>query len=52
VTNAPPSIVFGLAAPIVFLLLYGIVGFVGGIISAWIYNAAGKRVGGIEIETE
>jgi len=42
--NAPPPIVFGLAAPIVFLLLYGILGFVGGIISAWIYNAAAKRV--------
>ena len=51
-TNAPPPIVFGLAAPIVFLLLYGILGFVGGVISAWIYNAAAKRVGGIEIETE
>ena len=51
-TNAPPPIVFGLAAPIVFLLLYGILGFAGGVISAWIYNAAAKRVGGIEIETE
>jgi hypothetical protein len=51
-TNAPPPILFGLAAPIAFLLLYGILGFVGGIISAWIYNAAAKRVGGIEIETD
>ena len=51
-TGAPPPILFGLAAPIAFLLLYGIVGFVGAVISAWIYNAAAKRVGGVEIETE
>jgi hypothetical protein len=51
-TNAPPPILFGLAAPIFFLLLYGILGFVGGVISAWIYNAAAKRVGGVEIETD
>ena len=51
-TNAPPPIVFGLIAPIAFLLLYGIFGFVGGVISAWIYNAAAKRVGGVEIETD
>ena len=51
-TNAPPPIVFGLIAPIALLLLYGIIGFVGGVISAWIYNVAAKRVGGIEIETD
>jgi hypothetical protein len=51
-TNAPPPIVFGLIAPIAFLLLYGIFGFVGGVISAWIYNVAAKRIGGIEIDTE
>jgi hypothetical protein len=51
-TGGPPPIIFGIAAPIVFLLLYGILGFVGGVISAWIYNAVAKRVGGIEIETK
>ena len=51
-TGAPPPIIFGLAAPIFFSLLYGIFGFVMGAISAWIYNAAAKRVGGVEIETE
>jgi hypothetical protein len=50
--SAPPPIVFGLIAPIALLLLYGIIGFVGGVISAWIYNVAAKRVGGIEIETD
>ena len=50
-TNASPPIIFGLAAPIFFSLLYGILGFVMGVISAWIYNAAAKRVGGVEIET-
>jgi hypothetical protein len=50
--GAPPPIVFGLVAPIFFSLLYGLFGFVGGVISAWIYNVAAKRVGGIEIETD
>jgi len=39
-------------APIALLLVYGILGFVMGVISAWIYNAAAKRIGGVEIETE
>jgi hypothetical protein len=30
----------------------GHLGFVMGVISAWIYNVAAKRVGGIEIETD
>jgi hypothetical protein len=51
-TGAPPPIIFGIAAPIFFLFAYGILGFVMGVISAWIYNAAAKRVGGVEIETE
>ena len=51
-TGAPPPILFGLAAPIFFSILYGILGFVMGVVSAWIYNAAAKRVGGVEIETK
>ena len=51
-TNAPPPVLFGIAAPIFFSLIYGVLGFVMGVISAWIYNAAAKRVGGIEIETD
>lgn len=51
-TGGPPPIIFGIAAPIFFLFVYGILGFVMGITSAWIYNAAAKRVGGVEIETE
>jgi hypothetical protein len=51
-TNAPPPIVFGLIAPVALLLLYGFLGFVMGVISAWIYNVAAKRGGGVEIETD
>ena len=50
-TGAPP-IIFGLAAPIALPLLYGVFGFLTGVIGAWIYNVAAKRVGGIEIETD
>ena len=48
-----PSMLFaGLGFFMVILLpiLYGVVGFVSGAISAWMYNIVIKLAGGIEIE--
>jgi hypothetical protein len=33
-------------------VLYGIAGFVGGVVSAFIYNIIAKWIGGIEVEVE
>lgn len=33
-------------------ILYGIFGFVGGVIGAWVYNIVAKWIGGIEIDLE
>jgi hypothetical protein len=46
------GIVFGVAAPIFLTLLYGIMGWVGGYVAAWVYNLLAKRVGGIQLEIE
>ena len=43
---------FGIAAIVALPIFYGLIGLVGGYVSAWIYNFIAKRVGGIEIETE
>lgn len=42
----------GLAAVIVAPLLYGIGGFIGGVISAFFFNLASKYVGGLELEVQ
>lgn len=42
--------VFGVASLILFPLIYGAMGFVGGIIMALLYNTTASMVGGIEIE--
>lgn len=55
---APEQIGFGMAALILILmlilvpLLYGVLGFVVGIIMAALYNLVASRVGGIRVETE
>lgn len=45
---------FGLASAIVFTffipIMYGVIGFVGGVITAFLYNLVAERFGGIEIE--
>lgn len=41
---------FGWWTIIVFPILYGIMGFVGGIIGAGLYNLVSKWVGGIKLE--
>lgn len=42
--------VVGIAAIIVFPILYGIIGFLGGLITAWLYNLVAGMIGGIELE--
>ena len=38
---------FAIAAPI----FYGILGFVGGLLTGWLFNLAAGFVGGLEVET-
>lgn len=41
---------FGLASIIIFPLMYGIIGGIGGAISAALYNLVAGWVGGLEVE--
>lgn len=42
----------GALSIIVFPVMYGIFGFIGGALQAFIYNLAAKFVGGIQFETD
>jgi len=42
----------GIVGVIALPIIYGIFGFIGGVIQAFIYNLAAGFVGGIRIETE
>ena len=42
----------GIAAIFIFPIIYGVCGFIGGLISAWLFNLAARFVGGLEIETQ
>ena len=46
------GLIFGVGAVFIFPILYGIMGFIGGLISAGIYNLTANWVGGLEIEME
>ena len=41
---------FGTASIIIFPILYGIMGFVGGLITAFFYNLVASKIGGLEVE--
>jgi len=45
-----PLLSMGIVAIVVLPLLYGLIGFVGGAFSAWLYNILAKWIGGVEIE--
>lgn len=47
-----PFMVGGIAAIILLPIFYGIVGFIGGVISAAVYNLVAGLVGGIEMDFE
>jgi hypothetical protein len=42
----------GLAAVIGLPIIYGVFGFIGGVISAFFFNLAAKYVGGLELEVQ
>ena len=42
----------GVAAIVVFPILYGSIGFVGTLVIAWLYNIGAGLVGGIEIDVQ
>ena len=44
------AMLFGVGAVIVLPIVYGCIGFVGGLIMAPLYNLVAKVVGGIEVE--
>ncbi len=41
---------FGVGSVIIFPILYGIMGFILGFISAALYNVVADRIGGIEVD--
>jgi len=43
---------FGVGAVVVLPILYGLIGFVGGLISAGLYNVVARVLGGIELQLE
>ncbi len=42
----------GVLAVILFPIIYGLIGFISGILTAWLFNIVTRIVGGLEIETE
>jgi hypothetical protein len=46
------SAILGLAAVVVFPILYGLMGFVATLIAAWLYNVAAGIVGGVEVDIQ
>ena len=46
----PAGLLIGAGAIVVIPIFYGVIGFVGGIIMAVLYNVVASVVGGIEIE--
>lgn len=52
-TGQPNAALFlGIASIILFPIAYGIAGFVGGVIIAFLYNIVAAWVGGVELEIE
>ena len=45
-----PAIFFGVGSIIILPILYGIFGFIGGMIYALLYNLVAMLVGGLELE--
>lgn len=45
-------IVMGLAAIVIAPIFYGVLGFIGGVISAFFFNLAAKYTGGLDLEVQ
>jgi hypothetical protein len=48
--GGPEAVVMGAGAVVMLPLIYGVIGFIGGLISAFIYNVIAGLAGGIEVE--
>jgi len=48
--NAVASMLFGVGAIVLLPVFYGVMGFIGGIIGAALYNFVSSFVGGIQVE--
>lgn len=46
------GVVFGILSIILFPIFYGILGFIGGLISGFLYNIIARVVGGVELELD
>lgn len=46
------GVIFGVLSVVLFPLFYGILGFIGGILSAFLYNLIARFVGGIELDVQ
>jgi len=46
------GVLFGVGAVILFPILYGLLGFLGGLLTSALYNLAARTVGGLELEVE
>ena len=45
-----PGALFGVGAIIFLPIFYGVLGFIGSLIMAWLFNVAAGIVGGIEVD--
>lgn len=50
--GAVVGMLFGVGAIILFPVIYGLMGFLIGALTAWLYNLAAGAMGGIEMEFE
>jgi len=48
--GGPAALFFGVGAIIFFPILYGVMGFIAGIIGSALYNLIASLIGGIEVE--
>lgn len=46
------GVIFGVGAFIFLPVIYGVIGFVAGALSAWMYNLVASKIGGIRIQLD
>ena len=44
------ALFFGILAPLVLPVIYGVFGWFSGYVGAWIYNFAARKVGGVQFD--